>query len=76
MPTTVYVATLDTRHYTFTAVANTEADAISAMKRGWEKHTAQWGGQDDPGAAWERWEDGVRVTKLLLGECARDGTVL
>lgn len=68
----VFVATLETRHFSFMAVGRTEAEAREAMRQGWDMHREELEGVDP----FSVFEDGVNVTELRAGQCARDGSLI
>jgi hypothetical protein len=65
------IATLDTRHYSFVALGEDEAEAIGTLREGWKKHKKA----TDAGP-WEDFSDGVVCVDLEPGQCARDGSLL
>lgn len=68
----VFVATLETRSFSFMALGRTENEARAAMAEGWDAHRQELDGVDP----WSVFEDGVNVTELSPGLCARDGSVI
>lgn len=66
----VFVAELATRSFSFLAVGRSESEAREAMRQGWEMHRQELEGVDP----FSVFEDGVNVTELRPGECARDGS--
>jgi hypothetical protein len=66
------VATLDTKHWSFIAMAETEIKARDAMHVGWQKHQKATGATGD----FAEFEDGIRYTEIQDGQCARDGDIL
>jgi hypothetical protein len=65
----LWIATLDTRHFTFTACGVTEAKAREAMEAGWKLHAAEYG---DSVAPFSDFEDGVNCLQVQVGKCYRD----
>lgn len=67
-PPKLYVAMVDTSHFTFVALGDSEASAKAAMMRGWEAHCKTH--EADPEHIQH---DDIAVVALALGECLRDG---
>jgi len=70
MAQAVYLAQLETEHFTFEACGKTEFEARAVLERAWERHAAQTGAQ--PEYVRLHMED-VGVTRLEPGQCLRDG---
>ena len=72
----IYIATMQTEHFTFQALGASSEAARKASLRGWLRHL---GGLGDGGrrtlAELEDWY-GINVTALEMNDCARDGEVL
>lgn len=68
----VYVATLETSHFSFLAVGKSAGEAKKSLHRGWFRH------KQATGAAlrWIDIRDDVNVQALELGSCSRDGSVI
>jgi hypothetical protein len=64
------VATLDTRHFSFVALGETERDALIAIRRGWNAHRKLTRGHAGP---WSEFADSVRFIEIAPGQCSRDG---
>lgn len=65
---TVYLASLDTRHFSFRAIGSTEAKALKALQRGWKRHMVQHKGN----TPFAEFADDVEMSAIKLGECYRD----
>lgn len=63
------ILTLDTPHYTFTALGNDEDEAREALLAGWLRHCKQTGA--DTGYLGDNCDD-IRQTELEPGLCTRD----
>ena len=68
---TVALAALDTRHFAFHAVADTQQAAEALMAAAWEAHAAETGA-----APFAEFADGVRYHLIVPGTVLRDGTLL
>ena len=68
----VWVAEYASASFDFVAVGETEEDARAAMARGARAHARTYGA---PVRAWFD-PDGVNVTCVPMGACARDGRVI
>jgi hypothetical protein len=68
----MYVAEMETEHYSFIALGKTRAEAMRALAGGWDKHAAQYG--DAVAMSAERALDyyGANTFRLSVGGCARD----
>lgn len=76
----MFLATMETEHYTFRAIASTADDAKKAIKRGWKAHMKQclkngatWDGI--PLSEIEEWY-GINVFPMEMNECLRDDSIL
>lgn len=69
----MFVATMDTEHYHWTALGATEEEARYALSSGFLRHLealgAEWDKDDSP----EDWY-GVNVLEVQPGQCFRDYT--
>ena len=73
MKTTVYLAELDTAHFSFRAVGATEAKARAALVAGLNTHGKQRGIEP----AWHRfYADGINITPMTIGKAYRDHSEL
>ena len=63
------ILTLDTRHFTFTAIGNDSEEAQKALLDGWLRHCEQTGA--DIGYLGDNCDD-IRRTELEPGQCTRD----
>ncbi len=70
----IYIATMQTKHFTFQALGTSPEAAKKAILRGWKKHLGPLGGRKTL-AEIENWY-GVNVTELQMNDCARDGEAL
>lgn len=72
------LATLDTAHFTFTALGEDVAAATAALEAGWKAHADQY---RRPGTslpsfkAITEWHD-LRFDEIAVGGCLRDGSVI
>jgi hypothetical protein len=66
----VYLAQLETAHFSFECIHTSEAYARLAMEAAWRTHRAQTGATGQ----WSEFADSVNVTKMRLGHVYRDGT--
>jgi len=64
----MWIAELDTRHYTFHAAGETRADAEKAMASTWRKHIR---GCPD-GYRWKELADDVNYFEIAAGQGLRD----
>lgn len=68
----VFVATVDSRHFSFMALGRSHEDAQDALMRGWQKHCEDnWGADVDSII-----REDITVVELSDGQCARDGTII
>jgi len=67
---TLWVATLDTRHYNFEAYGETKAEALAVMASSWRAHRRECGGVCAP---WSEFKDDVSVREVSIGSGYRDG---
>lgn len=68
----MFIARLDTSHYTFHAAGDSEAQALQAMRATWDKHRAQ-----RPDAApFSEFAEDVVVTEIYAGQGYRDDSLL
>ena len=65
----LFIAELETRHFSFRAVGSSEDDARKTMKKAWRKHAKQYGPNVAP---FSDYEDGVNVWEASLGTMLRD----
>lgn len=63
------ILTLNTRHYTFSAIGNDEEEAQAALLAGWLRHAKQTGA--DAGYLGDNCDD-IRRIELEPGQCTRD----
>jgi hypothetical protein len=67
---TVYLATAESRNFSFKAVGSSEQLAMLALTKGLRIHADQYGLEPE----WfEEWAD-IQVSALTLGEVYRDGS--
>ena len=64
----VWVAHLETTRFTFTAVGNSEADAIQRLHKGVIQHAKNCGVPD----FWNEYKDAWRTCQFKGGECYLD----
>jgi len=69
-PETLWIATVETRHFTFEGAGATSLDARMAVREAMYKHGRQYLLPDD----WqdEFCADGIQVREYVAGECYRD----
>lgn len=65
---TIYLATMESRSFSFAAVGKTKKEAIAALIRGLDAHTRQF--NLDP--EWYSVEDDIGCTPMDLGQPYRD----
>lgn len=63
------ILTLNTRHYTFSAIGNDEEEAQDALLAGWLRHAKQTGA--DASYLGDNCDD-IRRIELEPGQCTRD----
>lgn len=63
------ILTLDTPHFTFTAMGNDTEEANEALLAGWLRHAKQYGA--DPSYLGDNCDD-IRTIELEPGLCTRD----
>lgn len=68
----MFVATLDTRNFSFIAFGRTFAEANEMMCRGWGEHMAQTGAT----MKWRDVCDDVIIREVQPGQCWRDDYLL
>jgi hypothetical protein len=69
---TIYLATAESRNFSFQAVGNSEQSAMLALTHGLRIHADQY----DLDPEWfEEWAD-IQVVPLMLGMVYRDGSQL
>lgn len=69
---TLYLATLSTRNFDFTALGLTEDEARDAIRIGWNRHNRQTGSELE----WTHLAEDVNVTPMEVGHPYRDGSFL
>ncbi|MHB8226251.1 hypothetical protein [Acidithiobacillus sp.] len=69
----IFVASLETAHFSFLATGATEDMAKSALTNGLKKHAAQYGIQKN---WWHECQDDIHVSECPAGGCLRDGDLL
>ena len=75
------IAHMDTGHFEFVALGETEDGARKAILKGWRKHRKAYTRPGDrdcyltPTAEVEDYY-GIGFTELKAGECARDGSLI
>ena len=74
-PPLLVLATLDTRSFSFVALAETREAAAKALLEGWDKHADATGAF--PGLMREALADGdVNFTPISTGDVLRDGALI
>lgn len=69
--TTIYLASVDTRNFTFDAAGASRDEALAALRAVLEAHVRQYGARVAPGWLFEVFED-VQIRELVLGVGYRD----
>ena len=78
----MWVATMETEHFGWTAVDRTEAGALAALIAGWDRHMLRHAGDFDRdgftpmSGAQAVNEYGASAEKFALGQARRDGTLI
>ena len=72
------LATLDTSHFTFTALGQDAAGAAAAIEAGWKAHARQYGRAGSPLLSFKAITETheIRFDKITVGGCLRDGSVI
>jgi hypothetical protein len=65
---TIYLATAESRNFSFQAIATTEEDARSLLLRGLQQHGEQFNLEPN---WWDYWAD-INIQPLTMGEVYRD----
>ena len=65
----IWIAAVDTRHWAFMAIGETEADALSALAVGWELHCLETGAT----IPWNELADDASARRITFGDCLRNG---
>jgi|TARA_Y100000296_G_C5164734_1_gene253911 hypothetical protein len=68
----MFIATLETRHFSFIAAGDTEEQAIAALRAGWEEHARQ----TDATFTADQMVSDARINEVSSGQCLRDGEPL
>jgi hypothetical protein len=68
----VFVATLETRNFSFMALGRSTDDARDSLMRGWQKHCEEYPDADPDSVI----PEDCSVTELSDGQCTRDGTII
>jgi hypothetical protein len=71
---TMFLASLETSHFSFNALDTTEKKAIAALKRGLKIHCNQYNVYAEE--MWATYKDDVNVFPIELGGALRDGEEL
>jgi len=69
-----WVATLETRHFNFSAYGETASDARTALRATWQAHRREFRGRNV--APWSDFKDDVCVREFALGAGYRDGEMI
>jgi hypothetical protein len=69
----MFIAILETRHWSFMAAGDTEKKARNGMRAGWTQHRAGCEMSGGWCAPFEDFEDGVNVVEISVGDFLRDG---
>jgi hypothetical protein len=70
----MYVAKMETQNFTFTALGESETDALDALARGWDAHAGEYRVSMDAQTALE--EYGAACVAIPVGRCTRDNELL
>ena len=65
----MYIAKLETHHFEFLTIGDTEKDAVEMMKRAWARHRKRTGAT----FTWAEIEDSVWVLFVRLGDTFLNG---
>jgi len=68
-PNPFYLAVLETPHFTFQCVAESEHQAHDRMSAAWNTHRRQTGAT----ATWAEMRDDMNITEIEIGQVYRDG---
>ena len=71
----IWLATLESRNFGFTAMGKTKAAARAALVEGLALHGRQYDCEPN-WWEWNGWEDEVHLVELGGGECLRDGDTM
>ena len=63
----MFIATVETRHFSFIALGQTKEQAQATMMRGWKKHCKESGADLDHVK-----EDDIAIAECRPGQCLRD----
>jgi len=70
----LWVASMETLNFNFTAYDATEEGALFALKQGLEVHAEQYGLEPDWWTNWPSYEDSINVHEVALGHAYREGS--
>lgn len=68
----IFLASLETRHFSFEAYGYTEVEALYIMRQTWFKHRKQTEATDK----WTDIEDDVQMREIIVGAGYRDGEIV
>ena len=68
----MYLATLDTRHFSFVALDTTEEETLAQMQQAWIIHQEQTGATYE----WEEIKEDVSLTFIRQGDVLRNYTLI
>ena len=65
----MWIATLETRHFSFMAAGNTEEHVRDVLRLAWKKHARETGATYTA----DEMIDDARIQRIEAGSCLRDG---
>lgn len=69
----MFIAELDTGHFSFTSLGETRAQALDAMHKGWDAHVKQAPASERGHMfKWDELAEDVNVAEIPVGGCLRD----
>lgn len=69
---TMVVATLNSGHFNWIALGNTNDEALDALIDAWERHQKEYNGA----VSFSEFRDDVMFQELQPGQCSRDGWIM
>lgn len=68
----MFIATLETKSFTFQSAGSTAEEAVEAMREAWTTHVEQ----TDSTLTFDNLAEGVNVREIVPGQAYRDETLL
>ncbi|MDK9702451.1 MAG: hypothetical protein OEL20_04875 [Sulfuritalea sp.] len=65
----MFIASLDTSNFTFTALGETSGEARAALQRGLREHGVQY---KLPADWFQEFADAIHLDEVMIGDCLRD----